>query len=261
MIQKDQIVAGLFHQLNGLKTTVRCIDLNLCLLKKVHKDLQIHGDVIHHQDTGRGSDKLLMVVLLLAGLLIGSGIVPDGLPVHHLLHQIKGKGGTLSVDAFHIQLRTHKEQKALNNGHAKAGALDVPVLLLFNTLKGLEELIHILLADAGTGIGDGDRQDDVALVLKLSVAENHGDTALAGILYRIGQDVGNALADPHLIAVEHKRNLRIHVHLQLKALGSGTACGHIHKVVNQRSKVVFHRKDLQLTGFDLGGIEKTVDQG
>ena len=91
-------------------------------------------------------------------------------------------------------------QEALSDVHAEPRAFDCPIALLLNPLECAEQFRNVLLLDADAGVLDLEPKQNAVVddFLKLDLER---DRTLFGVLDGVGQDVGDDLLDPDLVAV------------------------------------------------------------
>ena len=237
------------------------IDENFRAPQQSGDDRDVHGRVVHHENArlGRGETRAVTDALALDALQRLCK-VSDALPVRHLLHKREREGRTFSVNAPHLETAPHHLQKLLGNVEAQAGPLDLARLFRIQPVKGGKELLHILLFDAASGIGDGNVQRD--LVLRFLVeTDGERNRSLLRIFHCVCQYVRDDLLDTHLVADETVRRLGADPHVKCEAALLRPQAYKIHKVVHEGRQLIFHGKNVHLARLDLRKIEDVVDDG
>ena len=77
---------------------------------------------------------------------------------------------------------------------------------------------------------------------------------------RIRQDIGQYLADAHVIPVKPGGKRRIHLRLQPDILVLCPLRRHIHQIMDQAADIILCRHNLHLAGLNLGKVQDIIDQ-
>ena len=118
----------------------------------------------------------------------------------------------------------------------------------------------ILFLDAAAGVGDGHVEGDLVL-RRLMEADREGHGAFFRIFHRVGQDIGDDLLDPDLVAKQSVRRVRIDLDVEGKTVLLRPKAHEIDEVVHEGGQSVFRREDVHLARLYLGEIEDVVDDG
>ena len=86
-----------------------------------------------------------------------------------------------------------------------------------------------------------------------------GNTPAFRVFDRIGQDIGNDLADPGLIPEKLGGNVLVNLNLKGKTFALQPSLCHNHKAMEHGLRLIFRRNDLHLAGVNLGKIQNIVD--
>ena len=260
VVHKDAVVVVVLGQPQALGAVGGGVDLDLGLQQQLGHHHQVHVVIVHHQDVGVRRLEALAVGLPVAGPGPGGqGEGPKGLLVDDVLVQRDDEGGPLGIDAVHADLAAHQLHQLVDDAQAKAGALDVAVLLLVHPAEGVEDVGDVLLLHPHAGVLHGVPDPHPVDPLALA-ADGEGDRALAGILDRVVQQVDQDLLDAHLVPAEHTGNGGVHVELELQALLLGLDPDHVDDLGEQGPRLVGDVDDLHLAGLDLGDVQNVVDQ-
>ena len=137
VINKNSVVALFYHLLKSLFSALGSVYNYPRPLKKSLNDRQIHDCIINHKDLRiRSSEALVVLLCALEIFLVTLLEISDGFPGNHLLPDLEGEVGALSVYALHLKLCIHKGQELLDDAHAKSGSFNGAVPDLFDSLKG-----------------------------------------------------------------------------------------------------------------------------
>ena len=83
---------------------------------------------------------------------------------------------------------------------------------------------------------------------------------MAGELDRVGEQIGQHLAQPGGVAAQLRRDIRVRVHQHQVAVVTGRQAEHVGAINQQGGGIKRRLLQLQLAGFQLGVIEHVVDQ-
>ena len=185
--------------------------------------------------------------------------ISERLPINHALLDRKTEYRALTVDRRHFELAAHHRQQALSDVHAEPRAFDRPIALLLNPLERAEEFRNILLLDAYAGVFDFNPKQN-AIVDDFLELDLESDGALFGVLDGVGENVGDDLLDPDLVAVQHRRQIMRRVDDELQALLLRATVDHVDQIIQQRAQLIIDGNDLHLARLYLREVENIIDE-
>ena len=164
MIQTDQVISLTLKQFQTFFTAGRHIHLQSGLFEQSLSHCQIHGIVIHNQDSSERCDKLLIIIFTAPETLIILLLkVPQRLRIYHLLYHLKRKRGTFSIGAVHFQPAAHHLNKPVGDRKPKPRPLFLAPHCGIHPLKYTEKFFHILFFNTDSGIKHGQIQFNLIL--------------------------------------------------------------------------------------------------
>ena len=167
--------------------------------------------------------------------------------------------GALLRRAAHFDLSAHQAHKLLADRQPQAGAAEALRHRGGRLAEVLEQPALLLAGHADAAVADGELDHRPAIAL-LQAAGAHPDPAVAGELDRVGEQVGEHLAQPGRIAAQLRRQVGVRVHQHQVAVVAGRQAEHVRAIDQQGGGVERRLLQLQLAGFQLGVIEHVVDQ-
>ena len=93
----------------------------------------------------------------------------------------------------------------------------MPVLCLFKTLKGFEELLFILFPDTCARIRHRHKQLHLSVLLR-ALFYRKNNLTLIGVFHRVRKQIHDDLGYPYIVTVEHRGKLRIDIGLKFQFL-------------------------------------------
>ncbi len=241
------------------------------LVGQVEAELRSHGgDQPHGWPAGEDPlDELQVGQVVLdaqyrqAGTLgIGAVLLSGGvgelalLSLHRALDQwqLDPEGAPLADGGGHVQRPAHRLGQPLREREAQAAPLD-GALLARQPLERDEQQLQWLRGDARSGVGHGDAQP----LVDDPLADDMDTAALAVVLDRVGQQVGQDLPEPlavsEHIAVTGAR--RVH---QQDAVLVGKGADQVDRLGHDVADADGLQRQRQPSGLDRGDVHDLVDQ-
>ena len=222
-----------------------------------HRQLQLralHQHAAHHFDVG-------LVVL---------DVVHPPLPVAAGRRRRRRRGGrvdgtfvgqrqpqhesrALAVGALGLQAAAHQFGQAAADGQPDAGALGAAALAA-QPVEGLEQLGQLRGAQPQAGVGDADLQHARTVA---AAVDRHG-AAVDVVFHRVGQQVGQHLAQPRGVAPEFA-GIGGDPMAQRDAARRRGALDHRDALLQQRGQPHRGRSQTQLAGLDARQVQRVVD--
>ena len=121
-------------------------------------------------------------------------------------------------------------------------------------LKGLKNLAHILGVNANARILDLEYRHLVA------IAHTQRDLSLSGEFDGVGEKIDQHLAQPVFVGINSGRHIARHLVMKCDTFLFCLKTEHIHKLIKKIHDAHFLTVKLETSRFNLGNVEKTVDQ-
>ena len=157
-------------------------------------------------------------------------------------------------------------QKLLRQAKPKAHTFDIAFVLRTLGEVPFEYGIAVFLADADTGILDGNLQHDIVIGTQRTnrrqvvKAHRQGDPTHFGKLDRIRKQVVDNLDNAVLVAPQTRRNIWIAVNVEGQALSLRLRFVLVIAFLQNRKHIVFHRFDAQTARLNFRNIQDIVHQ-
>ena len=140
------------------------IHKNLGAAQETGNNRYIHGRIVYHEySCGWGSKARVSLDAPPLYAFHSFGNIADAFPIHNLLPEREGEGGSLAEHAPHLKAASHKSQELLRNVQSQACALYFPGLFPVETIKGDENLVQFLFPNAASRICDRHVEGNLAL--------------------------------------------------------------------------------------------------
>ena len=231
MIQEHYVVSLRGNHFDSILTGGCLVRHDAVALHQAPGYFAVHVVIVHHEDRDIVREKIFLLFSPVHAFLKTIHEVADRICIYDLLREFKRKFRTMAVFALYLQRGSHEVKQAGHDGHAKPGALNVPILLLIQPRKGFKELLHILLSDSYTRIAY--RHEHKELVVRhLFPGDHQRHFALFRVLNRVGQQVHDHLADAHVITEQRTGQRTVDLQHKVQSLVSGTLRYGIDQVVD-----------------------------
>ena len=156
--------------------------------------------------------------------------------LQHRQRNHEAEGGALLRRAAHFDVTAHQAHQLLADRQPQAGAAEALRHRGGRLAEVLEQPALLLAGHADAAVADGELDHRPAVAL-LQAAGAHPDPAVAGELDRIGEQVGEHLAQPGRVAAQLRRDIRVRVHQHQVAVVAGRQAEHVRAVDQQRGGI------------------------
>ena len=151
----------------------------------------------------------------------------------------------------------HGASQVTANGQTQTGTAKAAASAAVGLTEGRKDLLLLLGWNANAGIGDGNVQLLLALVVQLAIDPN-ADASLLGELHGVADQVGDDLANAFGIAKpEHWQFTAVQIH-QIQPFAAGRLPKQRMQLGQQGVEVELNLFQLQLAGFNLRQVENVV---
>ena len=142
--------------------------------------------------------------------------IPQRRVVGDPLPQVKVEFRPFSVNALHLKTAVHQLQQLERNIHSETGPFDMAVPALLDPPVRLIQLGQILFFDADSRVLDFKMQN---LIIDFAApADPEPHMSLRRVLNRVRQNIGQHLADAHIVTVIPRRQCPVHIDLKNQIL-------------------------------------------
>ncbi len=160
--------------------------------------------------------------------------------------------------AVYTDFTAHLLDQALGNHQAQPGAARLARQRVIGLAERLEQRAYILAGQADAGVLHADAQLHAVFLFFF----NHrpgDDSALAGELDRVADQVGQDLLEPQRVAHQRQRRVAVDQADQFQLLGMGGGREDGQGVLQQVAQVERDAVEYQFAGFDLREVEDLID--
>jgi len=138
----------------------------------------------------------------------------------------------LAVFAFHAYIPAHGNTEQFGNRKPQSRSFDILPLAYIYLDKLVKEFFLVFRLNPFPGIGNGYPEPDL-FIIPLVHGNGQTDMSLFRVLYRVGQEVNEDLAQTHFIADETVGNIRVYIGKEPQRLLHNPCTDNIDRVIDQ----------------------------
>ncbi len=260
VIHADQVICLSLNQFQTFLAAGRHVDLHSGALQKSLCHRQVHGIVVHNQDSSHGRNKLFVVILDASqAVLVLLLKIAKRLSVHYLLHNFERKSGTLPVYALHLQPAAHHLNQTLCDGKSQPCPVVLAADCGVHPLKCLEELRNILVLDADSRILHN-HVNLYGILRQLLPAQMQCNPALLRIAHSVRQEITDNLSDMYLVAKQFIGDILCDLQNQIQFFAAQLHRYAVDQVIQKAADIIDPLRQLHLIRLQFGEIQNIADQ-